>query len=998
MRLRLTIASLLMLGLWLVKDVQPPARALTTSGWTTWPLQPTTRGNCAAGSADGGCAIYVSNAGGTCTPQGTVTDTPPGGIFCRSINTALGKLRTGHGDRVLLHNGETFTENITQDLKNFSGPNCTFPMGIDTYGTGARAVIQSGPNYGISDLNTMNNWFLQNFELYYYTRDPNNPAFDPATAWNLTSAISYQSITSQCMYVEGVKANYGGLNFQGQGNNPGAGSIQDLTVRRNVLWHSYSLGIPNGVQPHVQNYHSDWIKGVYKIEENVAAFGGWDPILIAPYPATVTINANALVTWVGTGSLSGDPLNYYKAFVSGSPVLWVSNSDSLPSPLNYVTPYFVRDRIGNQFNLATYNVARSVGMTANSQSITIDTRGLHVGDEIVNIGDGASYTASIGATFTGTGSTTNLTVSGVTGVLSVGDNIYGNACVPPNTTVVSGGPTVYVVSQNVGSCRGVMLNAASSVLNVTAITDAHSDNRITNNGMWIYGAGVPLGRTLPAYPSGDVDVHLQSGGIGKFRMSGSNGFFAGVISGITTFTGDSGGGTTTLRISGGTVFPGDILFGNACVPQGTKIVSGGPTVFVTNPATSCMSQSGLKVMNPPVAPEAMHGHPYFEFINPTITVLGAGTATISAKANVTTSVGARVLGPKVDTSSGSQSGSHLMTWRDAAPTSFNHCWYIGADLGDLGFSMNAPVSSFSRNIAASCSLDGVQLRPSGVMDNNFFIDNTIHGLCGSYLPPSFCQVTNNVFMGATGRAGTAGGFEITSGNGALSGSSSVFDNNIIAQSTVGNNWAVSIDGRTMTVTAATAGLTRVNLSNITGNAGVILGEQLNVSCLPAGTTIVSEVASPYDGLAGPYIVSNATINTNCAAGITGKSGVSNATVSNTITCGIFAIGNSQISGITDNGIGTIKTNNNAPPGGATAACSTFTPIGAYPDPTRTIERYDNEVLGGPMPGTLTHFLGLAAQQSKQNWDPRLTASAINTWIRAGFGPMSFSGTYNYAPR
>jgi hypothetical protein len=56
--------------------------------------------------------------------------------------------------------------------------------------------------------------------------------------------------------------------------------------------------------------------------------------------------------------------------------------------------------------------------------------------------------------------------------------------------------------------------------------------------------------------------------------------------------------------------------------------------------------------------------------------------------------------------------------------------------------------------------------------------------------------------------------------------------------------------------------------------------------------------------------------------------------------------------------------------------------GLGPAPERTIETYDL-TLGGP--GTLDHFMSLARQQSRDHWNPALTAQAVNTYIRAGFG-------------
>ena len=61
------------------------------------------------------------------------------------------------------------------------------------------------------------------------------------------------------------------------------------------------------------------------------------------------------------------------------------------------------------------------------------------------------------ATFTATGSGTNLTVSGVTGAISAGNLLFGNGVIP-DTYIVSGGPTVYVTS-NPTTCSGDSLTA-----------------------------------------------------------------------------------------------------------------------------------------------------------------------------------------------------------------------------------------------------------------------------------------------------------------------------------------------------------------------------------------------------------------------------------------------------------------------------------------------------------------------------------------------------------
>ena len=63
----------------------------------------------------------------------------------------------------------------------------------------------------------------------------------------------------------------------------------------------------------------------------------------------------------------------------------------------------------------------------------------------------------------------------------------------------------------------------------------------------------------------------------------------------------------------------------------------------------------------------------------------------------------------------------------------------------------------------------------------------------------------------------------------------------------------------------------------------------------------------------------------------------------------------------------------------------------YPNPNVTIATYDAAVLGGP--GTFADFIAQARLQSKANgWNTALTASAVNSYIQAGFGITSSSST------
>jgi hypothetical protein len=56
----------------------------------------------------------------------------------------------------------------------------------------------------------------------------------------------------------------------------------------------------------------------------------------------------------------------------------------------------------------------------------------------------------------------------------------------------------------------------------------------------------------------------------------------------------------------------------------------------------------------------------------------------------------------------------------------------------------------------------------------------------------------------------------------------------------------------------------------------------------------------------------------------------------------------------------------------------------YSDPTRTVERYNDEVLAGA--ADLDDFMDAAKLMWRENWDEDYTAPVVNNWIRAGFVP------------
>ena len=124
---------------------------------------------------------------------------------------------------------------------------------------------------------------------------------------------------------------------------------------------------------------------------------------------------------------------------------------------------------------------------------------------------GGSGTGSIGATFTATGSGTNLTTSAVTGLISIGDTISGTG-VPAGTTILSqtsgttGGAGVYVTSVAT-TASAATVTSFGVVLDVTAVSSG-----AFTVGDAVTGTGVPAGATIASQVSG------ATGGVGIYTL------------------------------------------------------------------------------------------------------------------------------------------------------------------------------------------------------------------------------------------------------------------------------------------------------------------------------------------------------------------------------------------------------------------------------------------------------------------------------------------------
>lgn len=130
---------------------------------------------------------------------------------------------------------------------------------------------------------------------------------------------------------------------------------------------------------------------------------------------------------------------------------------------------------------------------------------------IASAPSGFSATGSVGATFTATGAANQLTVTAVTGLISVGDTISGTG-VPAGTTILNqvsgttGGAGVYTTSNNT-TAAAATVTSFGVVLNVSAVASG-----TLNVGDALTGTGIPSGATIASQVSGAV------GGVGVYTL------------------------------------------------------------------------------------------------------------------------------------------------------------------------------------------------------------------------------------------------------------------------------------------------------------------------------------------------------------------------------------------------------------------------------------------------------------------------------------------------
>jgi hypothetical protein len=190
------------------------------------------------------------------------------------------------------------------------------------------------------------------------------------------------------------------------------------------------------------------------------------------------------------------------------------------------------------------------------------------------------------AAFTGTGSGTALTVTGVTGTIVAGYAVFGTG-VAMGTTIVSqtsgtpGGAGVYVTSQA----------TTSSGASLTAGGIANMKPNSAAGTVFFTSNGNQARVNFTTYDKADAAMYAQLLYLNGYPAHASGACPAGSTVGTFTGTGSGTNLTVTALNAGGFLWPGYIVAGTG-VPVGTVIVSqtsgtpGGAGVYVTDNATT----------------------------------------------------------------------------------------------------------------------------------------------------------------------------------------------------------------------------------------------------------------------------------------------------------------------------------------------------------------------------------------------------------------------------
>ncbi len=222
-------------------------------------------------------------------------------------------------------------------------------------------------------------------------------------------------------------------------------------------------------------------------------------------------------------------------------------------------------RTGDYFATVTGSTAATKGATVYATyadgSVTI---GSAATGATVTASMGSTNTGSLGSTSTGTanvGDATQIDITAVTGLISIGETISGTG-ITAGTTILSqvsgtpGGAGTYQLSAS-NTASSATVTTFGSVVKITSTTGLISIGETISGG-----AGFPVGATITTQVSG------TPGGAGVYTMSAPGTAYTASATGITTF----GTVLDVTAVTSGVLAVGDPVSGTG-IPAGAVIAS-----------------------------------------------------------------------------------------------------------------------------------------------------------------------------------------------------------------------------------------------------------------------------------------------------------------------------------------------------------------------------------------------------------------------------------------
>jgi Right handed beta helix region len=222
----------------------------TTAGWTTLAPSPDS------------IVVYVSSSIGNDANNGLTEQTPK-----RTFGAAKALLRTGFPDWMRLKKGDVWTEGIGNWDKR--GRSITEPQVITSYGTGARPLLSTGGNSGLTGMGGGSRPWLAVVDLHFRGRD-GAPTSAPAGLSFLTPV--------EGLLIEGCLIERYNVAVVIQGLD---GRFRNVRLRRNVIVDQYSVD-----SSHAGGTYLSGIDDLL-IEGNIFDRNGWIPGVPQATPPTI---------------------------------------------------------------------------------------------------------------------------------------------------------------------------------------------------------------------------------------------------------------------------------------------------------------------------------------------------------------------------------------------------------------------------------------------------------------------------------------------------------------------------------------------------------------------------------------------------------------------------------------------------------------------------------------------------------------------------------------